>query len=350
MTVVELLGVSKRYGDAVALDRVDLSVPSGQLLALVGPSGCGKTTALRLIAGLDELSGGDIRFNGSSVVKLKPADRGLGMVFQADTLSPNLTVADNLSIGLSFQRRSKAEQRTAAAEVATRLGLESLLDRKPSQLSGGQRQRVAIGRVMARPPSVLLMDEPLSNLDGALRATLRLEVGITRREMGATTIYVTHDHAEALAMADKVAVLHDGAVRQVGTPAEVYEQPADTFVAAFMGVPPMNLLHLAGTDDIIGVRPHDIVIRPDPGAEVPGWLCHALVIGLEYEGRETLVHLLSADTTIVPSIVPGVKSVLTAVAPPDSDIRLSDRFPVLVPAHVAHRFEAMSGRRRATTL
>jgi ABC-type sugar transport system ATPase subunit len=342
MTVVELHGVTRRIGAVTLLDRLDLYVGSGELLALIGPSGCGKTTALRLIAGLDDLAEGDIRFDGSSVVRLKPSDRGIGMVFQADTLSPNLTVADNLSIGLSFARRSKAEQRAAAQEVAARLGLGALMDRMPSQLSGGQRQRVAIGRVMARPPHVLLLDEPLANLDGALRATLRLEVSRVRHEMGATTIYVTHDHAEALALADRVAVLHDGQLRQVGSPEDVFERPADTFVASFIGDPPMNLLRLASETDIVGVRPHHVVLRPTDVQ--PGWLCDATVVGVEYQGTEMLVHLESSDVTIVPSIVPGVVSGLTATTEAGADVRVNDRFPIRIPAEHVLWFDGVSGR------
>jgi len=242
MAHVELLNVSKRYGALAAIRELSLSVERGSFTALLGPSGCGKSTLLRMIAGLEEVSEGQVLIGGEDVTDVSPADRGIAMVFQSYALYPHMTVRQNIAFSLRVAGQSKAKRNARADEVAAILHLSELLDRRPSQLSGGQRQRVAIGRALVRDPQVFLFDEPLSNLDALLRVQMRLELARLHKELGTTMIYVTHDQVEAMTLADRIVVLDRGRICQVGTPAELYDRPANRFVAAFIGTPPMNIV------------------------------------------------------------------------------------------------------------
>jgi len=239
---IEIENVQKHYGSFHALKDIDLAIPKGQFVALVGPSGCGKSTLLRSIAGLEKISSGTLRIAGDDVKGLPPRKRDLAMVFQSYALYPHMTVRENLTYALRLKGVSKADRAKAADEVAATIGLEALLDRKPRELSGGQRQRVAMGRAIIREPKAFLFDEPLSNLDAALRVRMRKEVRGLHDRIGATSVYVTHDQIEAMTMADHVVVLNAGRIEQQGPPMELYDQPANRFVAGFIGSPAMNFV------------------------------------------------------------------------------------------------------------
>jgi len=234
--------VTKRYGDVAAVDRLELEIRDREFLVLLGPSGCGKSTTLNMIAGLEDLTDGDIWFDDQIVNFMPPHKRDVAMVFQSYALYPHKTVRENIAFGLKMRRHPPAEVEARVREAAERLAITPLLDRRPHQLSGGQRQRVALGRAMVRQPAVFLMDEPLSNLDAALRITMRAEIKQLHRSMGTTFVYVTHDQAEALTLADRIVVMKDGVVQQIGSPDAIYEQPRNLFVASFLGNPPINLI------------------------------------------------------------------------------------------------------------
>lgn len=235
--------LSKVFPDGTkALEEIDLTVNSGELMALVGPSGCGKTTLLRILSGLDESTGGSIRINGSEVGGWQPKDRNVGMVFQNYALFPHLSVFENLSFGLRAGRKNRQQIQDAIGPVAQRLGLEKLLRRKPHQLSGGQRQRVALGRLLVKNPAIHLLDEPLSNLDAHLRSSMRQELARLHQEHQRTTLFVTHDQIEAMTLGQRICVMNEGRVAQVGTPEEIFDFPDNLFVAQFFGTPPINLL------------------------------------------------------------------------------------------------------------
>ena len=239
---VELQNVTKRYGNFQAITDLSLSIEKGQFCALLGPSGCGKSTLLRMIAGLEEVTGGKVLINGVDVTNTPPAKRKIAMVFQSYALYPHLTVGQNIGFSLSVAHAQKQEIERRTMEVAKMLQLEQLLDRRPAQLSGGQRQRVAIGRALVRDPEVFLFDEPLSNLDALLRVQMRLELAKLHKDLKATMVYVTHDQVEAMTLADKIVVLDKGQISQVGSPLELYDRPANRFVASFIGSPAMNFL------------------------------------------------------------------------------------------------------------
>ncbi|MET3522286.1 ABC transporter ATP-binding protein [Mesorhizobium abyssinicae] len=242
MARVELKQVSKSFGSTDVIRDVSLSIEEGEFAVFVGPSGCGKSTLLRMIAGLEETSGGEIFIGGDDVTDAEPADRGVAMVFQSYALYPHMTVADNMSFGLRMAHRPKEEIASKVGRAAKILQLEEYLQRKPAQLSGGQRQRVAIGRAIVRDPKVFLFDEPLSNLDAELRVQMRVELAKLHRVLGNTMIYVTHDQTEALTMADRIIVLRSGRIEQIGTPQNLYQDPDNAFVAGFIGSPRMNFL------------------------------------------------------------------------------------------------------------
>jgi multiple sugar transport system ATP-binding protein len=284
---VRYVQASKLYpgSDAPAVDAFDLEIADGELMVLVGPSGSGKTTALRMLAGLEEVDAGAVLIGGRDVTDLPPKKRDIAMVFQNYALYPYLTVSQNIAFPLKMAGVKKAEREKRAAEVARRLGLERFLDRKPAQLSGGERQRVAMGRAIVRAPSVFLMDEPLSNLDAKLRVQMRADVAALQHDLGITTVYVTHDQAEAMTLGHRVAVLEQGKLQQVGTPRELYDLPANRFVAGFIGSPAMNLcevapgsnrsvsfcgqrVELTATTDgrsevVLGLRPEALELAPD---------------------------------------------------------------------------------------
>jgi multiple sugar transport system ATP-binding protein len=242
MARIRFDNVTKRYGSVVAVDRLTLDIRDREFLVLLGPSGCGKTTTLNMIAGLEELSDGDIYFDDQVVNFMPPHKRDVAMVFQSYALYPHKTVRDNIAFGLKMRRYDRSEIERRVQDAAERLRIAHLLDRRPQQLSGGQRQRVALGRAMVRQPSVFLMDEPLSNLDAVLRISMRAEIKELHRSMRSTFVYVTHDQAEALTLADRILVMQDGVVQQIGPPDEIYERPQTMFVASFLGNPPINYL------------------------------------------------------------------------------------------------------------
>ena len=259
MATVEARRVSKQFGDVRAVDGVDLSTREGEFLVLLGPSGCGKTTLLRMIAGLERPTGGEILIGGQVVNDLPPRARRIAMVFQSYALYPHMSVFRNIAFPLKAAGMPRAEIPQKVEWAAALFGIERLLERKPRQLSGGERQRVALARAVVREPAVFLLDEPLSNLDAKLRASARDELQQFQRRIGTTTIYVTHDQVEAMGLGDRIAVMEGGRVRQIGTPAEVYDEPADTFVAGFLGSPPTNLVEAA--DVLVGFRPEHFLPR-----------------------------------------------------------------------------------------
>jgi multiple sugar transport system ATP-binding protein len=260
---IELARVTKVYPNGVrAVDAVDLEIGDGEFMVLVGPSGCGKTTLLRMIAGLEEVSGGRIRIGGRDVTMLAPRRRDIAMVFQNYALYPHMTVAENLGFGLKVQKTDKTERRRRVREVAEILGLDALLDRKPAALSGGQRQRVAMGRAMVRQPQVYLMDEPLSNLDAKLRVSMRAQLLLLHERLGVTTVYVTHDQVEAMTLGQRVAVMRDGVLQQCESPQTLYRRPANLFVAAFIGSPAMNLVEATVENGSVSFAGHSMML-PD---------------------------------------------------------------------------------------
>lgn len=242
MHSLSIKNVKKSYGTADVLKGIDIEIEPGQFLILVGPSGCGKSTLLNMIAGLETVTSGSIHIGERDVTQLAPKDRDIAMVFQSYALYPNMTVAQNISFGMEIRKVAKAEQAETVARVAGILQIEPLLNRKPSQLSGGQRQRVAMGRALARDPSLFLFDEPLSNLDAKLRVEMRTEIKELHHRMGTTIVYVTHDQIEAMTLGDRIAVMKDGEVQQFGSPREIYDNPTNMFVAGFMGSPSMNFI------------------------------------------------------------------------------------------------------------
>jgi multiple sugar transport system ATP-binding protein len=259
VAIVEARGVSKRFGDVRAVDGVDLSTKEGEFLVLLGPSGCGKTTLLRIIAGLERPTAGEILIGGQAVNDLPPRARKIAMVFQSYALYPHMSVFKNIAFPLKAQGLARDEIPKKVEWAAALFGIERLLERKPRQLSGGERQRVALARAVVREPAVFLLDEPLSNLDAKLRTSARDELQQFQRRIATTTIYVTHDQIEAMGLGDRIAVMQGGRVRQIGTPTDVYNEPADTFVAGFLGSPPMNLVE--EPDVLVGFRPEHFLPR-----------------------------------------------------------------------------------------
>ena len=329
MAAIELVHLSKVYGnDVTAVRDLNLDVAEGEFMVLVGPSGCGKTTALRMIAGLEEITSGEIRIGGKTVNDLAPRDRDIAMVFQNYALYPHKSVYDNLAFGLRMRKVPKAEQKQRVEEIARILGLGDMLQRRPAQLSGGQRQRVAMGRAIVREPKAFLMDEPLSNLDAKLRVQMRAEIARIQQALKVTTVYVTHDQVEAMTMGHRVAVMRDGELQQVDTPQRLYDAPANLFVASFVGSPPMNLFeavverdngrlvckvgevevdlpadlaaerpslaNYAGRRVAVGIRPEDV-------REASGWdgaRLRGRILLVESLGSEQLVHIEIAATPL----------------------------------------------------
>ena len=270
MAELAIRGARKDYGRTRVLHEIDIEVADGEFLVLVGPSGCGKSTLLNMIAGLESITEGSILIDGVVVDRLDPADRDIAMVFQSYALYPTMTVAGNIGFGLEMRGTPKAERRAAVERVAKLLQIEPLLDRKPAQLSGGQRQRVAMGRALVRDPKIFLFDEPLSNLDAKLRVEMRTEIKKLHARLGTTIVYVTHDQIEAMTMATRIAVMNGGYLQQLGTPKEIYDRPANVFVATFMGSPPMNLLPATVRGDGAGARLEIVPDADAPDARVPG--------------------------------------------------------------------------------
>ena len=289
MGSITLKNVRKAFGDVEVIPGVDLTIEDGEFVVFVGPSGCGKSTLLRLIAGLEDVTSGSINIDGKDVTEAAPAQRGLAMVFQSYALYPHMSVKKNIAFPLKMAKMSEAEQEKRVAHAAKILNLDSFLERKPGQLSGGQRQRVAIGRAIVREPSAFLFDEPLSNLDAALRVNMRVEISQLHNSLQTTMIYVTHDQVEAMTMADKIVVLRAGRVEQVGSPLELYTKPANKFVGGFIGSPNMNFIEGEGAAKhgarTIGVRPEHWKLSLTEG-EFPGTVGVA-----EHLGSDTFLHI-----------------------------------------------------------
>ena len=371
MAFLEIVGLRKRFHKLEVLKGIDIELEKGGFLVLVGPSGCGKSTLLNAIAGLETISEGEIRIDGETVNDLRPSKRDIAMVFQSYALYPNMTVAQNIAFGMEMRGVPKPEREAAVARVAAMLQIAHLLQRRPSQLSGGQRQRVAMGRALVRDPRVFLFDEPLSNLDAKLRVDMRTEIKKLHATTGKTIVYVTHDQIEAMTLATKIAVLKDGALQQVGTPAEVYNRPTNLFVADFMGSPSMNLLtarvsaangaavlelprenetpialripstvmpgRLApGQEVILGIRPEAIT---DPaGADRASStvdVVEALVEVVEPAGADTYVVMRAAGKEVI------------ARMRADADVRPGARIPFAFDLAKAVVFEPASGQRIA---
>ncbi|HWX60960.1 sn-glycerol-3-phosphate import ATP-binding protein UgpC [Bradyrhizobium sp.] len=305
MANVALRNVRKAYPNGFeAIKGIEFEVDDGQFCVLVGPSGCGKSTLLRMVAGLETITGGDIDIGGRIVNQVEPADRDIAMVFQNYALYPHMSVYNNMAYGLRNRGMPKAAIGTRVQEAARILELAALLDRKPGQLSGGQRQRVAMGRAIVRQPKVFLFDEPLSNLDAKLRIAMRVEIRKLQRRLNTTSIYVTHDQLEAMTLADVLVVMNGGRVEQIGNPLELYEKPATTFVATFIGAPPMNLMSAndsniplpsgAGQAGILGIRPEDFHLAND-GSPDGGLAIELTVEAVERVGAETYVYGLRAE-------------------------------------------------------
>lgn len=257
MAFVEIKGLRKEFGDVKAVNGVDMGIEEGEFVVILGPSGCGKTTLMRMIAGLEKPTEGEIIINGRTVTELPPRAREIAMVFQSYALYPHMSIFDNISFPLRARKQPKGEIKEKVEWAAGILGIERLLERRPRQLSGGERQRVALARALVKEPAVMLLDEPLSNLDAKLRASARDELQRFQRDLGITTIFVTHDQIEAMGLGDRIAVMNAGRVRQMGTPQEIYDDPADTFVATFLGSPPMNLIEQDGI--FVGFRPESFL-------------------------------------------------------------------------------------------
>ena len=292
-----LKSVSKSFGPVEVLKGIDLEVKDGEFVIFVGPSGCGKSTLLRSIAGLEDISSGSIIIDGKEVSSVPPAKRGIAMVFQSYALYPHLTVKDNMGLGLKQAGEPKAEIEARVQNASNLLSLGPYLGRRPAELSGGQRQRVAIGRAIVREPTLFLFDEPLSNLDAALRVQTRLEIARLHRRLKATMIYVTHDQVEAMTLADKIVVLSAGRIEQIGSPMELYNKPANLFVAGFIGSPQMNFIEAGRIGETgsatIGVRPEHMTLSRESG----DW--QGKIVHVEHLGADTIVYLESEKVGLI---------------------------------------------------
>ncbi|WJH38509.1 sn-glycerol-3-phosphate import ATP-binding protein UgpC (plasmid) [Aliirhizobium terrae] len=333
MATIELKDVRKVYGTNIeAIKGVSLDIADGEMIVLVGPSGCGKSTLLRMVAGLESITSGEVTIAGRRVNMLEPSERDIAMVFQNYALYPHMTVRQNLAYGLKNRNTPKDEIDRRITEAARALEIEQFLERKPRQLSGGQRQRVAMGRAIVRKPSAFLFDEPLSNLDAKLRVQMRVEIRRLQRSLATTSIYVTHDQMEAMTLADRLVVLNAGRIEQVGTPIELYEKPATTFVATFIGSPSMNLMKPAGSQATainwpsnvatIGIRPEDLVIAD--AASGNGFRIRVEIIAVELVGAESYVHGATEQGDTIVFRVPG-RSVI-AIGESRDLTAASDRF------------------------
>ena len=332
MAAVLTRDIVKKFGEVLAVNGISLTVPDGEFMVLLGPSGCGKTTFLRIICGLEKQTSGDLLIGGNVVNDIPPRARGVAMMFQSYGLYPHFTVRNNIAFPLRTQRVPRAEIEKKVEWASQLLGIGHLLDRQPRQLSGGERQRVALARALVREPTALLLDEPLSNLDAKLRASARLEIKQFQQRVGITTIYVTHDQVEAMGMGDRIAVIDHGRVRQVGTPAEIYDDPADRFVATFVGTPPMNIV--ARNGGYLGFRPENFLPKGmiDDGAFTE---FSFRVNRSEYLGSERIVY------GVMEGIDPS--EVITAKLPPahvaEESIRPGEWHPYAVRNNALRHFD-----------
>ena len=337
MAFLELKGVEKFSGEQRAIKGIDLTIEKGEFVVFVGPSGCGKSTLLRLIAGLENVDGGTVLLDGRDITRLPSSKRDLAMVFQSYALYPHMSVYDNMSFALMLAKVDSVVIREKVERVAKILNLEPYLKRTPKELSGGQRQRVAIGRAIVRSPKVFLFDEPLSNLDAALRGQTRVEIAKLHRELGATTIYVTHDQVEAMTLAHRVVVLRDGQIEQVGTPLELYYRPNNQFVAQFIGTPQMNMVSGPDVDQFKGA-----LGIPVPEGGYLGVRSESLILtatgGGHVQARVELVEALGAETLVYVSTARGTQ--LVARQSTHTPPRVGDTVEVQIDATAAHLFDA----------
>ncbi|MGR6874309.1 ABC transporter ATP-binding protein [Pseudomonas sp. HK3] len=352
--------IAKKYGDTSIIKELNFEIKAHELMVLVGPSGCGKSTTLRMIAGLEEITHGELRIKDKVVNKVEPKDRDVAMVFQSYALYPHMTVRENISFGLRIRKLDAAKIDELVSEAAEVLGLTDLLDRKPKALSGGQRQRVALGRALVRKPSVFLFDEPLSNLDAELRVQMRAEIAHLQKRLNTTAVYVTHDQVEAMTLGDRIAVMNKGEIMQVGAPLDLYEKPKNVFVAGFLGTPPMNLLNvrvegnqikngvfsmdipavwqdsLRGFEDkklILGIRPEHIT-----GAnhgDSSGIYCKGVIEIVETLGHEVLIHVLMNEG----------KEKLVAKLPAHDIPKMGDNIKLELDINAIHLFDAQTEER-----
>ncbi|NIY71268.1 sn-glycerol-3-phosphate ABC transporter ATP-binding protein UgpC [Marivivens donghaensis] len=347
MAEIHLKNVCKRWGDVVGVDNFDLEIADKEFLVLLGPSGCGKSTTMRMIAGLEDVTDGEIIIGGKVVNNLEPKDRDISMVFQSYGLYPNMTVYENIRFPLKVRKIPKAEHHDRVMRAADMVNLGNLLDRRPAELSGGQRQRVALARSLVREPNVFLMDEPLSNLDAKLRVSTRAEIKNLQHKLQVTTIYVTHDQIEAMTLADRVVVMSDGVVQQVATPTEIYDNPANTFVASFIGSPAMNLvegqinggvftaenLTLAGLPThqsgkiILGFRAEDVTLSDQPAH------LNAPAFALELLGEASMVAVHVGETLV------------NLKAAKDFRAEIGEMIHATIPVETCHLFDSKTGKR-----
>jgi multiple sugar transport system ATP-binding protein len=345
MAEIQLRNLCKRWGSFVGVDNFDLTIPDREFLVLLGPSGCGKTTTMRMIAGLEEATEGDILVDGERVNDLDPKDRDVAMVFQSYALYPNLDVYENIRFPLKVRRIDPSSHKERVMRAAEMVELTDFLHRRPAELSGGQRQRVALARAIVRQPNVFLMDEPLSNLDAKLRVSTRAQIKNLSHELKVTTIYVTHDQIEAMTLADRVVVMNKGVVQQVGTPTDIYDNPANTFVASFIGSPAMNLLEGEIRDGTF--RGDHVTIpglgKPD-GNVVLGFRAEDATPGGSGEVSAPIYTLeLLGDATMV--TVRSGGALVSVKAPKDFRAEIGDPFSASVPASICHVFNAETGQR-----
>jgi ABC-type sugar transport system ATPase subunit len=337
MAVVETKSLRKAFGATAAVDDIDLVTGEGEYLVLLGPSGCGKTTLLRLIAGLEQPSNGDVLIGGQVVTHLPPRARQIAMVFQSYALYPHKTVFANIAFPLAAAGVPRQERPERVRRAASRLDIERLLDRKPRQLSGGERQRVALARALVREPQVFLLDEPLSNLDAKLRSSARDELREFQQRVGITTIYVTHDQVEAMGLGDRIAVLNQGRIQQIGTPDEIYHHPANTFVATFVGSPPMNLLSRDGK--LLGFRPEEFLPVSFVGQRPGQMIFDFAVARIENLGSDRYVYGHLPEVDAEAKVIAKLPS---TVATP---VTVGDRMPFAVNGGDLRYFDQQSGAR-----
>lgn len=347
MSEIQFRDVGKQYGENEVISKLNLDINQGEFMVLVGPSGCAKSTTLRMIAGLESISAGELLISGKRANELPPADRNISMVFQSYALFPNMSVRENLSFGLKLRKTAHTTIESEVNRVADMLGLTTLLNRKPRQLSGGQAQRVALGRAMIRKPDAFLFDEPLSNLDAELRVQMRGEITEMQRQLRTTTVYVTHDQVEAMTMGERMAVMHMGKIMQVGTPSELYERPDNIFVAGFIGSPRMNLLDkadlFAGAEPTVdplnahsgtvGIRPEHLLLENRSDAMLIGT---AQLQRIEDLGHEKLFYLMNTR---------GVELVARVGSEMSGKFELGAKLPLAIWPNRLHAFNSESGVR-----
>ena len=350
MAEIQLRNLSKRWGDFVGVDGFDLTIPDKEFLVLLGPSGCGKTTTMRMIAGLEDATEGDIFIDGKRINDLEPKDRDVAMVFQSYALYPNMNVYENIRFPLKVRNIDPAGQDARVRQALAMVELDEFLHRKPAELSGGQRQRVALARAIVREPNVFLMDEPLSNLDAKLRVSTRAQIKNLSHELAVTTIYVTHDQIEAMTLADRVVVMERGVVQQVGTPTEIYDRPANAFVAGFIGNPAMNLVN--GSLDGGTFAAEKVKIEGFKAPDGPITLGFRAEDATVTDSRKVEITApiytleLLGDATMVTVRVAG--ELIAVRASKDFRATIGDPVKLLVPSHICHLFDAETGARVGT--